>query len=87
MFVGAVLWREQHAADERIENPRTRQVGARASVLLAVMVSTMTRVISSAHRRLLVVMPVPPGVDGVACIAVGAEASPNGGVHGTFPLA
>jgi hypothetical protein len=45
------------------------------------------RVISSARCHLLVLVPVPPGVDGVPCIAVGAEASPNGCILGTLPLA
>jgi hypothetical protein len=78
---------EQCAADARAENPRTRRVGARALVLTAVMAFATTRVISSPRRRLLILMLEPPAVDGVACVAVGVEASLNEGVRGTFPLA
>jgi hypothetical protein len=81
-----IPWREWHAADARAENPRTRRVGAWASNLTTIMASTVVRVISSAHRRLLVLMPAPPGIDGVVCIVVDAEASPNGGVRRTFSL-
>jgi hypothetical protein len=82
----AVPWREWRAADAHVENPRIQRVGARAFVLAAVMTSTAARVISLACHRLPVLVPAPPGVDGVACVVVGAEASPNGGVHGTFSL-
>jgi hypothetical protein len=51
------------------------------------MAPAMTRVISSAHRCLLILVPASTGVDGVACVAVGTEASPNEGVRRTFPLA
>jgi hypothetical protein len=47
----------------------------------------MVRVLSSACHRFLVRVPTPLGVDGVACVAIDAEASPNGGVRETFSLA
>jgi hypothetical protein len=69
--------------DARAENPRTRWIGARASVLRAVMASTAVRVIPSAHNRLLILVPTLASIEGEARIMVDAEASPNGGVHGT----
>jgi hypothetical protein len=47
----------------------------------------MMRVISSDCRHLVVLVPTPPGVDGVACVTIGAEIPPNGDVRGTLPLA
>jgi hypothetical protein len=76
---------EQRATDVRAENPRTRRVGARASILAGVVASPTERLISSAHRRLLVLVPAPLGVDGVACVAAGADASSNGAFTGPSP--
>jgi hypothetical protein len=49
--------------------------------------STAMRVIPSSRRRFLVLVPALAGVEGEARIAIGAEASSNGGVRGILSLA
>jgi hypothetical protein len=65
---GAVSWR----------------IGARALVLGAVVASIAVSLIHSAQFYLLVFKPALLGIEGVACVAVGTEAPPNGGVNGPF---
>jgi hypothetical protein len=60
-------------------------MGARASILRAVVATAATRVIPSVRNRLLILVPTLAGVEGEARVTVGTEASPEGGgVRRTF---
>ena len=52
---------------------RPRQVGARASVLTAVVASTMTRVVAAASSLPWIIMGTPAGIEGVTRVTVVAE--------------
>ena len=69
----SVPWWEGGIEDVSAEGLRSRQVGARASVLAAVVASATTRVIVAASSLSQIVAGMSAGVEGVACITVAAE--------------
>ena len=69
----SVPWWEDSVEDVSAKGLRSRQVGARASVLAAVVVSATTRVVAASSLLPLITAGTPAGIEGVTRIIVVAE--------------
>ena len=59
--------------DVSAKDRRSRQAGARASILTTVVASAMLWVVATASPLPCIAVGTPAGVEGVACVAVEAE--------------
>ena len=81
-----IPWWECSIEDVPVEGLRPWQARARASVLAAVVASTMSRMIATVGSFSWVTVGASTGVDGAACVAVAAETLMYLG-HSALPVA